>query len=427
MTSAPEFGASPRTAWKQDVLTVFDSRDGRYPYAGVSADRRGSLYGTTGRGGAHGAGTVYKLTPPTPGKTTWTSQVLYSFGSGSSDGEFPHAGVVADVHGVLYGTTVGGGSSGDGAVFMLKPPVSGAGPWMESILHSFTNANGDGSQPFAKLLIGRDGSLYGTTFSGGNAGDGIVFRLTPPAPGGTGWTESVLHSFAGGTSDGAGPEAGLIADAQGALYGTTAAGGGGGGPECRAVPAGCGTAFKLAAPPGGGIPWTTSILFAFRNYHADGGGPVAGLTADSSGALYGTTYIGGSTDAGTVFKLFPPGPGQSQWSERVLHDFTVSDGTYPIGGVILDSSGAVYGTTSSGGDLHCTPLLRGCGTLFRLTAAGGSWTASVLHYFNYATGGIVPEGDLIEDASGGIFGTTFFGGGSANCEDGCGTVFELQK
>ena len=206
--------------------------DGSYPYASLIADKEGALYGTT-----PGGGTAFRLTPPTKGQAAWTETVLYSF-KGGSDGQGPQSGLTADNWGALYGT------AGD-TVFKLTPPSKGH--WTETVLHSFTGS--DGSNPSARLIADKEGALYGTTIEGGSScqqnvccqqtfGCGTVFKLTPPDKGQTAWTETVLHSFLGG-SDGKNPRAGLIFDKEGALYGTTQGGG----------TADSGTVFKLNLCP----------------------------------------------------------------------------------------------------------------------------------------------------------------------------------
>ncbi len=254
-----------------------------------------------------------------------TESVLHSFTGGSSDGAFPFAGLIADSAGNLYGTTQGGGASNNGVVFKLAPGGT------ETVLHSFTGGS-DGSNPlFAGLIADGAGNLYGTTEFGGGTGCGgpgcgVVFKLTP-----TGSSYTVLHSFAGGSGDGANPYAGLIIDSAGNLYGTTEFGGG----------PGCGVVFKLA--PGG----TETVLHTFTGSPNDGAFPTAGLFADSGGNLYGTTAGGGAppppnappcggSGCGTVFKLAPGG------AETVLYTFcrlfNCNDGAGPSG-VIADSAG----------------------------------------------------------------------------------------
>ena len=199
--------------------------------------------------------------------------------------------------------------------------------------------------------------LYGTTVFGGANGAGTVFELTPPSSPRGAWTFTILYSFSpftifpgGATGDGNGPAAGLISDATGALYGTTANGGANG----------YGTVFKLTPPAVAGGPWTETVLYSFTG-GSDGGSPKASLIFDESGALYSTTTVGGLNGQGTVFKLTPPGVPDGAWTETVLYSFAGLDvGTSPSGaGLIFDSSGALYGTTSTGG-------ANGFGTVFKL-------------------------------------------------------------
>jgi uncharacterized repeat protein (TIGR03803 family) len=203
--------------------TVEGETDGSSPLAGVIADSKGALFGTTDIGGTSDNGTVFKLKPPVPPATTWTEKVLYSF-TGGSDGAFPEAGLIFDSQGALYGTTQsGGGPSQGGVVFKLTPPVPPATTWTETVLHRFKGAP-DGANPQAGLIFDSKGALYGTTSNGGRLGNGTVFKLTPPVPPATKWTETVLYSF-GEPPDGIIPLAGLIIDNNGALYGTTFQGG----------------------------------------------------------------------------------------------------------------------------------------------------------------------------------------------------------
>ena len=268
--------------------------------------------------------------------------VLYSF-TGGSDGADPIAGLIADKEGALYGTALNGGTAGAGTVFKLTPPAKGQTAWTPTVLYRFCSqpSCSDGGNPAARLIADKEGTLYGTTSQGGNSGYGTVFKLTPPAKGLTAWTETVLHRFTGGFtggSDGADPIAGLIADKEGALYGTTQGGGTGG----------AGAVFKLTPPAKGQTAWTETVLHSFTN--SDGSSPNAGLIADNSGALYGTTAGGGSAFSGTVFKLTPPAKGQTAWTETVLYSFTGgSDGGEPLGNLIFDNQGALYGITLGGG------------------------------------------------------------------------------
>jgi uncharacterized protein YceK len=368
--------------------------------------------------------------------------VLYSF-TGGSDGYNPLGRLIFDSKGALYGTTVSSGtySLNEGTVFKLTPPVAGQTQWAKTVLHTFTCSLG--SYPEAGVIFDSKGALYGTTHAGGpgagtgcpqgaGPGKGAVFKLTPPAAGQTQWTETVLYSFTGG-SDGGHPGA-VIFDSKGALYGTADSGGGG-----------SGAVFKLRPPAAGQTQWTETVLYSFTG-GSDGSNPRA-VIFDSKGALYGTTFNGGGTGScsgpngmvqpgcGTVFKLTPPATGHTQWTEIVLYSFTGgSDGGNPSG-VILDSKGALYGTTlNSGGGTGCSVAFgQGCGTVFKLTppAAGQTqWTLTVLHTFTGGSDGGNPFAGLIFDSKGALYGTTANNGASdgSGCNNvpyGCGTVFKL--
>jgi uncharacterized repeat protein (TIGR03803 family) len=373
------------------VLNTFTGANGANPQAGLIRDSKGNLYSTT-PSGYTGAGIVFKLAPSSSG---YTESLLYGF-MGADDGGNPIAGLVQDSSGNLYGTTVRGGSSGDGTVFKLAPSSSG---YTESVLYSFTGGS-DGAYPDASLILDAAGSLYGTTPNGGSSGNGTVFKLAPSS---SGYTESVLYSFSGG-SDGAYPYASLILDAAGSLYGTTTRGGA----------SQDGVVFKLSPPTtASSTGYTESVLHSFAG--SDGTFPHAGLTMDSAGNLYGTTVLGGSATYGTVFKLNTSGANFS-----VLHMFTGgSDGENPNGGLVLDSSNNLYGTTTSGGSAAS-------GTVFKLAAPSNSstgYTETILHAFNGSSDGANPAGSLIMDSSNDLYGTTTSGGGAL----GDGTAFELTQ
>jgi uncharacterized repeat protein (TIGR03803 family) len=269
----------------ESLLYSFGSgTDGQLPEASLTLDSSGALYGTTAGGGTNNTGTVFKLTPD--GSGGYTESLLHSFGTGT-DGQNPLASLTLDSSsGALYGTTDSGGTNHTGTVFKLTP--NGSGGYTESLLHSFGTGT-DGQLPSAGLTLDSSGALYGTTFHGGTNGDGTVFKLTPNGSGG--YTESLLYSFAGGT-DGQFPDASLTLDSSGALYGTTVSGG----------TNGTGTVFKLT--PNGSGGYTESLLHSFAG-GTDGQHPVASLTLDSSGALYGTTIYGGTNGKGTVFRIVP--------------------------------------------------------------------------------------------------------------------------
>lgn len=345
------------------------------------------------------------------------------------DGAAPFGDLLVDATGSLYGTTAGGGAPtsncpyGCGTVFKLSR--DGAGGWIETVLHSFGEGT-DGMFPFSDLMMDASGALYGTTTGGGanrfgnyecREGCGTVYMIAPDGAGG--WTETVIYNFAGG-ADGAVPYGGLIADAAGALYGTTHYGG-----NFEACPGyGCGTVFKLTPGAGG---WTKSILHTFSG-GADGADPRSGLIFDETGALYGTTLAGGSSatcsGCGTVFKLAPDGLGG--WAKTTLHHFDGTDGAFPLSSLAIDVAGVLYGTTYGGGTFEVcgTPGYDdyGCGTVFKLTPDGsGGWSHSIVHAFTGEAGGNNPRAGLVADASGMLYGTTSRGGTSPNA----GTVFRF--
>jgi uncharacterized repeat protein (TIGR03803 family) len=345
-----------------------------------------------------------------------TYSVLHYFAGPPTDGALPQAGLIRDVAGNLYGTTTLGGATstcdppyGCGVVFKLSP--SGT----ETVLHSFTGG-ADGAYPYyAGLVQDAAGNLYGTAREGGATstcdppyGCGVVFKLTPSG------TETVLYSFTGG-ADGGYPFAALIRDSSGNLYGTTSAGGRVNRLCLRGT---CGVVFKLSATG------TETILHSFTRGF-DGAEPYAGLTQDAAGNLYGTTSDGGASGLGVVFELVRCSSVAAGYEFKVLHTFTgVVDGAFPIGGLVRDASGGLYGTTSGGGESSaCGTLSETCGVVFRLSPTG---TETVLHNFAGVDGG-KPWAGLIQDAAGNLYGTTLVGGpGSSSCGFGtCGVVFKL--
>jgi uncharacterized repeat protein (TIGR03803 family) len=333
---------------------------------------------------------------PLESTQAWPEAVLYSF-SGAA-GNSPNSGLLAE-GGNFFGTTEGGGAYGFGAVFQLKLKTR-----TETVLYSFTGGN-DGSDPdFATLIKDKVHNLYGETAAGGECGEGVLFKVAPK----TG-TETVIHSFCG--SDGALPIGGLTADKAGDLYGTTEFGGSG---NCTSqeYPPGCGTIFEVSATNN-----TFTVLHSFTN--SDGANPVGGVIVGKKGNLFGTTYAGGTDSYGTVFEI----PANSTLT--VLHSFTKSegDGAYPVGSLIEDKIGNLYGTTQNGGNAGCYENL-GCGTVFELSPQrGGGWAEQVLYAFNGGPNdGEIPAGKLLLDKVGNIYGTTEFGGSGI---DGNGTAFEL--
>ena len=362
---------------------------GSSPFGGLVVDSAGNLYGTTSYGGVYGYGTVFKL------DTSGNETVLHSFTNSDGDGAFPFSGLVMDAARNLYGTTYGGGSSSFGTVFKLDSLAN------ETVLHSFTGRPDDGAFPLAGLLMDAAGDLYGTTQDGGAYGQGTVFKLD------TSGDEVVLHSFSrpytdGPGADGAYPQAGLVMDAAGNLYGTASGAGA----------FGWGTVFKLDTSG------NLTVLHTFTNSGGDGADPIGGLVMDVAGNLYGTTFGGGSSTFGTVFKL------DSSGNETVLYSFAGpvfggpgADGALSQAGLIMDLAGNLYGTTGAGGPY-------GYGTVFKLDPSGKE---TVLHSFTGSGGdGLSPSVPLVMDTAGSLFGTTTQGGAYGNFGYGYGgTVFKL--
>ena len=315
------------------------------PFGGVIFDGAGNLYGTTMDGGAYDGGTVFELTPGLGG--TWTETILYNFCSVSkcADGGSPYANLIFDAAGNLYSTTSIGGARNGGTVFELTPGADGK--WREKVLHSFEEPGHTAAGPFGGVVFDSAGNLYGTTWAGGiksnnsnncdpysKEGCGRVFELMPNADGT--WSERTLHRFNG--KDGANPQAGVVLDGGGNVYGTTYYGGAG----CNGE--GCGVAFRLTQVNG---RWTEKVIHDFNVSGADGYFPFAGLTFDAAGNLYGTTSYSVPGGAGTVFELTPGA--DDKWTEIIVHNWgTCEFGCGPESPVTFDQDGNLYGTTLAG-------------------------------------------------------------------------------
>lgn len=343
-STGPEFGGAHNSgvvyrlsqgtngAWTESVLYSFKggTQDGATPHDSVLMDSAGNLYGTTISGGGGqctgGCGIVFQLAPGPNG--SWTETMVHRF-AGGTDGAAPFSNVILDAAGNLYGATTAGGAGGKGTIYKLTP--AGPGVWHETVLYSFKGSP-DGSAPYGAPVFDAAGNLYGTTYSGGTANLGTVYKLNHQSNGS--WSESVLHSFHG-SSDGTDLFEGLIIDAAGNLYGAAETGGS----------ANCGVVFRLS-PNGSG--WSETILHTFLGVTAlDGENPNA-VIFDSAGNLYGTTVGGGVYNPGTIFKMTPQPSGQ--WTETDLYSFTGgNDGAYPSAGLVMDSAGKLYGTTLWGG------------------------------------------------------------------------------
>jgi uncharacterized repeat protein (TIGR03803 family) len=305
------------------------------------------------------------------------------------------------------------------SMVLLLAVLFAVNAFAEQVLHSFVSAAG-GLNPNGGLVADKAGNLYGTTTTGGTypaCSCGTVFELSPPAIKGGTWTETVLYSFQGGYTDGQGPMSPLTFDKLGNLYGTTLAGGGSNS---------YGTVFELSPPSQAGGAWTETVLFFFNL--VQGSMPVGQLVFDEAGNLYGSTLLGGDASfcnpgsgfagCGTVFQLTPPAAPGGTWTESVLHAFGAlsTDGQIPNG--LTFQNGVLYGTTGNGGT-------NDDGTVFQLVSENGTWTENILYNFTGAEG-YQPASALIFDSAGNAYGVTARGGGSSNCQEGCGVVFELS-
>jgi uncharacterized repeat protein (TIGR03803 family) len=369
-------------AWASTGTVLYSfagGSDGATPEGPVVFDSAGNLYGTTTFGGANGDGTVFKLTHSGSG---WTESVIHTFQP--ADGEFPEAPLVIDGSGNLYGTTFQGGANGHGAVFKLSP---GTGTYQ--VLYSFTGGT-DGGLPAGGVVRDSAGNLFGTASGGGVDGQGVVFELTSS---GSTWTETVLHNFLADGVDGRDPggRGALVFDGSGNLYGATVAGG----------PSNAGVVFELSHS---GSTWSETILHSFTG-GTDGGNPLGSVRLDASGNVYGTTSAGGTVGDGNVYKLTHSG---STWTETVLYQFPGgASGRFPFAGVIADSAGNLYGTTSGG--------VQGAGgVVYKLALNGSTWTETVLYTFVGAGNGSFAG--LIRDSAGNLYGTDLNGGAGGNGE-----------
>ncbi|HEX8816756.1 MAG TPA: choice-of-anchor tandem repeat GloVer-containing protein [Terriglobales bacterium] len=370
-------------------------------------------------------------------------KVLHDFTNGP-DGD-GNGGVTVDAKGNVYGATLTG-KYNNGLIFELTP--SSDGKWSEMFLYSFPGGDG-GESPQGKPLFDAAGNLYGVTEYGGKHKWGTVFRLTPSAKG---WTHTILYNFcsAADCDDGEEPQSGVIMDSDGNLYGAAYAVF-----ELRPQPDGwketslhnftgnhsdgkdaisavvrdsvgnlygmtylgglqcgsstCGTIYEISPQPDG--KWKETILLRFNG--KNGQFPLGALLLDGSGALYGTAELGG-TGGGVVFKMTPTGNGH--WDYAIIHDFSGgTEGDIPVSGVVMDTNGNLYGTTGDGGNIS------GCGVLYKMSpSAKGKWRYTVLHRFGKINDGCAPAGDLTIDSSGNLYGGTLLGG-----SHGFGTVYEL--
>lgn len=380
------------SAWAAGYKRVYSftgGADGRDPATRITFDSEGNTYGTTAAGGDFDFGVVFKLTPA---GDSWVQTVLYSF-AGGNDGLDPHGGVTIGPDGSLYGTTVAGGNAGicagDGCGVVYRLTLVGD-LWVQQTIYNF-KGDQDGWGPGSPVIFDAAGNLYSTTPNGGAKGFGTVFMLTPNPTGQ--WHKKILHHFSGGKDGATGSLGELLLDGQGNLYGVTEQGGANG----------VGTVYRLSPSPNGA--WTFKTLYAFKGM-PDGANPFGGLIRDANGNLYGTTYFGGTAGMGTAFQL-TPGP-NGTWQENVLYNFLGdTDGSLPTSTLIFDSKGRLFGTTSAGGRPSCD-----CGTVFRLALVDGAWKEKIVHYFGRNFDGYAPNYGLTFDAAGNLYGATPAGGTS---------------
>jgi uncharacterized repeat protein (TIGR03803 family) len=461
--------SNPSTAPTESVIHSFTgANDGAFPYAPLIEAADGNLYGSAFSGS--GTGVIFRISNPS---TSPMESVIHTF-TGGVDGAYPIGGVIQATDSNLYGSTSGGGSSGHGTVFEINNPSTSP---TESVLYSFAGG-ADGASPSASVLEGSDGNLYGTTVNGGGpSGVGTVFEISNPS---TSPTESIIYSFTRGT-DGTYPRASLIQATDGNLYGTAAAGGSSNcALGCGSVicPYGCGTVFEIGSLStlpvesviysfaggtdtafsnaaliqasdgnlygtsfnGGTTDFgtvfkisnpstspTESVVYSFQPFVGgpDGIGPNAPVIQASDGNLYGTTIYGGMSGNGAVFKINNP---STFPTESVIYSFAGgTDGAMPNAGLIEAADGSLYGTTTAGGSNGCFAG-SGCGTVFRITNPSIAPTESVVYSFTGGLDGALPYSSLIEASDGSLYGTTF-DGGSGGCFSGvgCGTVFRINN
>jgi uncharacterized repeat protein (TIGR03803 family) len=380
-------------AWGGSTVTVihsFDEAEGAYPDSELVRDSAGNLYGTTVLGGDFGSGTVFQVAPD------GTHSLLYSFTSGA-DGAEPYKGVALDAEGNLYGTTVaGGGGSCEGGCGVTYKLTNNGGTWTQTVLHTFTGGT-DGSGPGSALTVDRRGNVYGMTPIGGAFGVGTIYQLHPKQQGG--YLFRVIHQFTGGVDGLGGSPGRMIVDRQGNLYGASTVGGA----------FGNGVVFQLVLNGG---QWDLTPLYSFKG-DPDVGFPYGGLIFDRRGNLYGTTYYDGAHELGGVYQLHKGSNGV--WQERVLYSFQGgTDGANSISGLVWDSQGNLYGTTSEGG-------ARGVGVIFKLAPDGqGGWTESVAYAFTGPPDGSLSYNGMVGDGADHFWGATVHGG-----DDDDGTVYQF--
>ncbi len=376
------------------ILHAFGApNDGESLWSAVTLDGKGNIYGTTSAGGLYGLGTVFRLTPD--GSGGWSESILHNFPEYTGDAFGLYGSLTLDGAGDLYGPSSEGGAYTYGAVFKLAP--DSVGGWSESVIYSFDPhccVVYTAHNPYSGLVQDLEGNLFGL------GGGGILYELIP---GSGGWIYRTICASGPCLETGF---SGLSITSNGELYGGAA----------RAGPSHEGAVYGITDTQ---VGWRQYDLYNFGGYTNDGQQPANGKVAyDSKSTIYGATFQGGSNNCGngncgTIYKLVRQPNGQ--WKETVLFNFgSGATGFNPIGGVILDKAGNLYGTTGYGGGA-C-----GCGVVYRLSPnKNDSWTYTVLHTFD-GFDGALPAGDLVVDVQGNLYGTTVGSG-----PDGGGVVFEI--
>ena len=382
---AQEDGARPdTTTFTESLLASFTGNSGTDPgttpeYANLIQASDGNFYGTTYAGGANNDGVAFKITP----SGAYTE--LHAFAGGTTDGSHVYAGLIEGTDGNFYGTTYAGGTGNLGTIFKMTP--GGA----VTLLHSFAGGATDGSSPYAALVQGTDGNLYGTTLLGGASSDGTVFKITPAG------SFTLMHSFAGGASDGQSPYCALLEGTDGNFYGTTFLGGStSSGPFSQSY----GTIYKISPSS----PYTVTLLHVFTS--SGSSHPAAALVQGTDGNFYGTT-LSGATD-GSSFKISSASP----YSLTTLNNFsTTASGETPYASMIEATDGNFYGTTELGGNSSL-------GTVFQVTSGGAE---AVKYSFAGGTGdGAEPYGGLVQGSDG-----NFYGMGRIYGANSDGTIYKV--
>jgi uncharacterized repeat protein (TIGR03803 family) len=386
------------------LLHTFEDNDGVGPGA-LTMDSAGNLYGSTFAGGTnncsspnHGCGTIFEISPAHNG---WAFTTVYKFAS-PSDGWNPASPLTFGPGGLLYGTTVDGGiEGGGGTIFSLRrtcrDPGCNQASWTKTTLYRFGQCDGAGLN--GGLVFDKAWNLYGTTIEHcGHTGQ--VYKLSPPQGSQGTWTMSVLHVFQGAPNDGRWPEGPVVFDQAGNLYGSALAGG----------QYDFGSVYQLTPA---GNSWTASVLHSFNGL--DGKDPIGGLIFDRSGDLYGTTY--GDTQPSTAFELVPS---QGHWSLASQYKCLPEQAEGLAGGLVMDAAGNVYGAGARGGAY-------GYGAVYKLTPSINGWSYTSMHDFTGGADGAGPNGPLVLDTNGNLYGSATSGGDS-NCHSGtgCGTVWMIK-